>query len=42
MDYEIKDFKGHYVVVDENGKIVCHCDTYEEAEQEIYDLESNN
>lgn len=38
MNYQIKAFKGHYVVMDQYGEILVHCDTYEEAKQEIKSL----
>ena len=38
--YEIEKFHNHYVITDNNENIISHCDTYEEAKDEIEELNS--
>lgn len=39
--YCIEHYYDHYVIKDESGDIIIHCDSYKEAKEEIKELEEN-
>ena len=39
MSYSIDYDKGHFIITDSNGKFICSCDSYKEAEEEIKEME---
>ena len=39
MNYSIHSYKGHVIITDENDKIISHCDNYQEAQEEILELQ---
>lgn len=39
MQYSIHSYKGHVIITDENDKIISHCDNYQEAQEEILELQ---
>ena len=43
MSLKVMPYQGHYVVVDlDTGEILRHLDTYQEAQQEIAEIEAGN
>ena len=41
MEYKIVPKKGHVIITDIQGNFICSCDNYQEAEQEIKEMEAN-
>ena len=39
MEYKIRPEKGHVIITDAQGKFICSCDNYEEAKQELKEME---
>lgn len=39
LEYKIRPAKGHVIITDAQGKFICSCDNYKEAEKEIEEME---
>lgn len=42
MEYKIVPEREHIIITDIQGKFICSCDNYEEAKQEIKEMEVNS
>lgn len=38
MNYKIEKYKEHYIIIDEHGRIIEHCDNLKECYKEIEQL----
>jgi len=39
LEYKIRPEKGHVIITDAQGKFICSCDNYKEAQEEIEEME---